>query len=40
MQDLLFLLVVVAFFAVGTLLVRACEWLIEVEQPPGPELDE
>ncbi len=33
MRDILFPLVVVAFFALATLLVKACEHLIEAREP-------
>lgn len=41
MRDILFPAIVVAFFALATLLVKACEWLVELgddERGSGPDL--
>jgi hypothetical protein len=36
MRDVLFPLIVIAFFALATLLVKACDRLVEARESDGP----
>ncbi len=40
MADIVFVAILIAFFALAALFVRACDWLIgpDVEAPPAPSL--